>query len=219
MNRNLLTILLLIGYTYLIFNFLTTEYSLAPRIFYTLNFISLSLILLAKAKSKKLNKDTHFLDEVQLVLEKRYSTIMYILNIALVVSFISFLTGFIYLREEYPQFILYSSVLLVMSFYYIKLFYEDKNNIIYMNRKIVDFNNSEVECQLQLDDGEKNILLKQLDNFYKSTIILLFITEIMLMFYSIISSNYQTVSMVLIAIVIFISSSLLITKNVYTNRN
>ncbi|HFD7498544.1 TPA: hypothetical protein ACF5ZE_001922, partial [Staphylococcus aureus] len=135
------------------------------------------------------------------------------------VSFISFLTGFIYLREEYPQFILYSSVLLVMSFYYIKLFYEDKNNIIYMNRKIVDFNNSEVECQLQLDDGEKNILLKQLDNFYKSTIILLFITEIMLMFYSIISSNYQTVSMVLIAIVIFISSSLLITKNVYTNRN
>ncbi|MCF1827036.1 hypothetical protein L0E75_13615, partial [Staphylococcus aureus] len=62
---------------------------------------------------------------------------MYILNIALVVSFISFLTGFIYLREEYPQFILYSSVLLVMSFYYIKLFYEDKNNIIYMNRKIV----------------------------------------------------------------------------------
>lgn len=80
---------------------------------------------------------------------------MYILNIALVVSFISFLTGFIYLREEYPQFILYSSVLLVMSFYYIKLFYEDKNNIIYMNRKIVDFNNSEVECQLQLDDGEK----------------------------------------------------------------
>ncbi|CAC8517032.1 hypothetical protein W778_00965 [Staphylococcus aureus VET1103S] len=144
---------------------------------------------------------------------------MYILNIALVVSFISFLTGFIYLREEYPQFILYSSVLLVMSFYYIKLFYEDKNNIIYMNRKIVDFNNSEVECQLQLDDGEKNILLKQLDNFYKSTIILLFITEIMLMFYSIISSNYQTVSMVLIAIVIFISSSLLITKNVYTNRN
>ncbi|HHQ5176351.1 TPA: hypothetical protein ACSP6G_002196, partial [Staphylococcus aureus] len=131
----------------------------------------------------------------------------------------SFLTGFIYLREEYPQFILYSSVLLVMSFYYIKLFYEDKNNIIYMNRKIVDFNNSEVECQLQLDDGEKNILLKQLDNFYKSTIILLFITEIMLMFYSIISSNYQTVSMVLIAIVIFISSSLLITKNVYTNRN
>ncbi len=111
------------------------------------------------------------------------------------------------------------TVLLVMSFYYIKLFYEDKNNIIYMNRKIVDFNNSEVECQLQLDDGEKNILLKQLDNFYKSTIILLFITEIMLMFYSIISSNYQTVSMVLIAIVIFISSSLLITKNVYTNRN
>ncbi|HDP6087640.1 TPA: hypothetical protein P6X20_001425 [Staphylococcus aureus] len=219
MNRNLLTILLLIGYTYLIFNFLTTEYSLAPRVFYTLNFISLSLILLAKAKSKKLNKHTHFLDEVQLVLEKRYSTIMYILNIALVVSFISFLTGFIYLREEYPQFILYSSVLLVMSFYYIKLFYEDKNNIIYMNRKIVDFNNSEVECQLQLDDGEKNILLKQLDNFYKSTIILLFITEIMLMFYSIISSNYQTVSMVLIAIVIFISSSLLITKNVYTNRN
>lgn len=219
MNRNLLTILLLIGYTYLIFNFLTTEYSLAPRIFYTLNFISLSLILLAKAKSKKLNKHTHFLDEVQLVLEKRYSTIMYILNIALVVSFISFLTGFIYLREEYPQFILYSSVLLVMSFYYIKLFYEDKNNIIYMNRKIVDFNNSEVEYQLQLDDGEKNILLKQLDNFYKSTIILLFITEIMLMFYSIISSNYQTVSMVLIAIVIFISSSLLITKNVYTNRN
>ncbi|WP_150861777.1 hypothetical protein [Staphylococcus aureus] len=219
MNRNLLTILLLIGYTYLIFNFLTTEYSLAPRIFYTLNFISLSLILLAKAKSKKLNKHTHFLDEVQLVLEKRYSTIMYILNIALVVSFISFLTGFIYLREEYPQFILYSSVLLVMSFYYIKLFYEDKNNIIYMNRKIVDFNNSEVECQLQLDDGEINILLKQLDNFYKSTIILLFITEIMLMFYSIISSNYQTVSMVLIAIVIFISSSLLITKNVYTNRN
>lgn len=83
---------------------------------------------------------------------------MYILNIALVVSFISFLTGFIYLREEYPQFILYSSVLLVMSFYYIKLFYEDKNNIIYMNRKIVDFNNSEVECQLQLDDGEKYII-------------------------------------------------------------
>ncbi|SCS29353.1 hypothetical protein [Staphylococcus aureus] len=219
MNRNLLTILLLIGYTYLIFNFLTTEYSLAPRIFYTLNFISLSLILLAKAKSKKLNKHTHFLDEVQLVLEKRYSTIMYILNIALVVSFISFLTGFIYLREEYPQFILYSSVLLVMSFYYIKLFYEDKNNIIYMNRKIVDFNNSEVECQLQLDDGEKKVLLKQLDNFYKSTIILMFITEITLMFYSIISSNYQTVSMVLIAIVIFISSSLLITTNVYTNRN
>lgn len=85
---------------------------------------------------------------------------MYILNIALVVSFISFLTGFIYLREEYPQFILYSSVLLVMSFYYIKLFYEDKNNIIYMNRKIVDFNNSEVECQLQLDDGEKKYIIE-----------------------------------------------------------
>ncbi|CAC5910470.1 TPA: hypothetical protein ACN4SP_001572 [Staphylococcus aureus] len=144
---------------------------------------------------------------------------MYILNIALVVSFISLLTGFIYLREEYPQFILYSSVLLVMSFYYIKLFYEDKNNIIYMNKKIVDFNNSELECQLQLDDGEKNVLLKQFANFYKPTIILMFIIEITLMFYSIISSNYQTVSMVLIAIVIFISSSLLITTNVHTNRN
>ncbi|WIZ36243.1 hypothetical protein PCM48_00240 [Staphylococcus aureus] len=144
---------------------------------------------------------------------------MYILNIALVVSFISLLTGFIYLREEYSQFILYSSVLLVMSFYYIKLFYEDKNNIIYMNKKIVDFNNSELECQLQLDDGEKNVLLKQFANFYKPTIILMFIIEITLMFYSIISSNYQTVSMVLIAIVIFISSSLLITTNVHTNRN
>lgn len=144
---------------------------------------------------------------------------MYILNIALVVSFISLLTGFIYLREEYPQFILYSSVLLVMSFYYIKLFYEDKNNIIYMNKKIVDFNNSELECQLQLDDGEKNVLLKQFANFYKPTIILMFIIEITLMFYSIISSNYQTVSMVLIAIVIFISSSLLITTNVHRNRN
>lgn len=144
---------------------------------------------------------------------------MYILNIALVVSFISLLTGFIYLREEYPQFILYSSVLLVMSFYYIKLFYEDKNNIICMNKKIVDFNNSELECQLQLDDGEKNVLLKQFANFYKPTIILMFIIEITLMFYSIISSNYQTVSMVLIAIVIFISSSLLITTNVHTNRN
>lgn len=219
MNRNLLTILLLIGYTYLIFNFLTAEYSLTSRIFYALNFISLSLILLAKAKSKKLNKDTHFLDEVQLVLEKSYSTIMYILNIALVISFISFLTGFIYLREEYPQFILYSIVLLLMTFYYIKLFYEDKHNIIYMNKKNVNFNNSELECQLQLDDGEKNVLLKQLVNFYKSTIILMFITEITLMFYSIISSNYQTVSMVLIAIVIFISSSLLITTNVYTNHN
>lgn len=144
---------------------------------------------------------------------------MYILNIALVISFISFLTGFIYLREEYPQFILYSIVLLLMTFYYIKLFYEDKHNIIYMNKKNVNFNNSELECQLQLDDGEKNVLLKQLVNFYKSTIILMFITEITLMFYSIISSNYQTVSMVLIAIVIFISSSLLITTNVYTNHN
>ncbi|SBA52076.1 Uncharacterised protein [Staphylococcus aureus] len=83
----------------------------------------------------------------------------------------------------------------------------------------MNFNNSELECQLQLDDGEKNVLLKQLVNFYKSTIILMFITEITLMFYSIISSNYQTVSMVLIAIVIFISSSLLITTNVYTNHN
>lgn len=83
----------------------------------------------------------------------------------------------------------------------------------------MDFNNSELECQLQLDDGEKNVLLKQFANFYKPTIILMFIIEITLMFYSIISSNYQTVSMVLIAIVIFISSSLLITTNVHTNRN
>ncbi|PTI89134.1 hypothetical protein [Mammaliicoccus vitulinus] len=219
MSKNILTILFLIGYIYLVYNFLTIEYSLASRIFYVLNLISLSLILLSYAKMKKLNRNTYFLDKVQLTLEKSYSTVMYMLNIALLVSFISFLTSFLYLRTEYPQFTLYALVLLIMSFYYIKLFYEDKYNTIYMNKKNVDFSVSNLENQLQLDDGEKKLLLKQLINFYRWTIILMFITEVVLMFYSVISSNYQTVSMILIAIVIFISSSSLITTKEKANSN
>lgn len=219
MSKNTLTILLLIGYIYLVYNFLTIEYSFTTRIFYVLNLISLSLILLSYAKMKKLNRNTYFLDKLQLTLEKCYSTIMYMLNIALLVSFISFLTSFLYLRTEYPQFTLYAFVLLIMSFYYIKLFYEDKYNTIYMNKKNVDFSTFNLESQLQLDDGEKKLLLKQLINFYRWTIILMFITEFVLMFYSVISSNYQTVSMILIAIVIFISSSSLITTKENANSN
>lgn len=219
MSKNILSILLLMVYIYLAYNFLTIEYSLTSRIFYVLNLISLSLILLSYAKMKKLNRNTYFLDELQLTLEKSYSTIMYMLNIALLVSFISFLTSFLYLRTEYPHFTLYAFVLLIMSLYYIKLFYEDKYNTIYMNKKNLDFSIFNSENQLQLDDGEKKLLLKQLINFYRWTIILMFITEFVLMFYSLISSNYQTVSMILIAIVIFISSSSLITTKENANSN
>lgn len=213
MSKNVLNVLLLTFYIYLLYNFLTIEYSLTSRIFYVLNLISLSLIFLSYAKMKKLNRNTYFLDKVQLTLEKSYFTVMYMLNIALLVSFISFLISFLYLRTEHPQFTLYALVLLIMSFYYIKFFYEDKFNIIYMNKKNVDFSDSNLENQLQLDDGDKKLLLKQLINFYRWTIILMFIIEVVLMFYSVISSNYQTVSMILIAIVIFISSSSLITTD------
>ncbi|EQA7703561.1 hypothetical protein [Staphylococcus pseudintermedius] len=219
MNKNMLAVLLLIGYIYLIFNFLTIEYSLTTRIFYVLNLISLSLIMLSYAKIKKMKKNIHLIDKEQLALEKSYSSLMYMLNTALIISFISFLTSFIYLREEHPQFTIYALVLLMISSYYIKLFYEDKYNIIYMNKKNVDFSNPNLEDQLQLDDGEKSLILKQLINFYRWTIILMFITEVLLMFYSVISSNHQTVSIILIAIVIFISSSSLITTKKKTNEN
>ncbi|MTV23511.1 hypothetical protein [Staphylococcus delphini] len=219
MNKNMLAVLLLIGYIYLIFNFLTIEYSLTTRIFYVLNLISLSLIMLSYAKIKKMKKNIHLIDKEQLALEKSYSSLMYMLNTALIISFISFLTSFIYLREEHPQFTIYALALLMISSYYIKLFYEDKYNIIYMNKKNVDFSNPNLEDQLQLDDGEKSLILKQLINFYRWTIILMFITEVLLMFYSVISSNHQTVSIILIAIVIFISSSSLITTKKKANEN
>lgn len=71
MRKNILSILLLMVYIYLAYNFLTIEYSLTSRIFYVLNLISLSLILLSYAKMKKLNRNTYFLTVLFILYSRR----------------------------------------------------------------------------------------------------------------------------------------------------
>ena len=115
------------------------------------------------------------------------------------------LIGFILLRDTNPVIVIWSLILLVISF--VSLFPSEKIvRITNPNFKFPDpqSKNYEQEYFNQFDDGEKFVILKGLYKLYGTVIWGLILLASALMFYSVFSGNSQVVSIIGIGILLLL---------------
>ncbi|WP_240510191.1 DUF3169 family protein [Virgibacillus profundi] len=141
----------------------------------------------------------------QVTLERiAYNAATYI-QIALSLSFTATLVGFLLLRDTQPVIVLWSGILLLISF--VSLFPSEKIvSITNPNFKFPDpqSKNYEQEYFNQFDDGEKYVMLKGLYGLYSLVTLCLVLLAFALMFYSIFTDNSQLVSIIGIGILLLL---------------
>ena len=152
---------------------------------------------------KKVSMEKEDIHQVKLE-RTAYNAATYI-QIAISLSLTSMLVGFILLRDTYPVIVLWSLILLGISF--ISLFPSEKIvHITNPNFKFPDpqSKNYEQEYFNQFDDGEKFVILKGLYNLYGTVIWGLILLASALMFYSVFSGNSQVVSIIGIGVLLLL---------------
>lgn len=144
-------------------------------------------------------------DAHQIMLEKKAYTAATYIQIALSVSFIALLVGFLLLRDTQPKVVLASGILMMISF--ASLFPSKKIiSVTNPNFKLPDpqsknFNKEYLE---QFDDGEKYVMLKGLNEIYTLVIWGLVILAFGLMFYSAFTGDSQLVSIIGIGLLLML---------------
>ena len=144
-------------------------------------------------------------DSHQVTLEREAYTGATYVQIALSISFIALLVGFLLLRDTQPETVLASGILMVFSF--ASLFPSEKIvSITNPNFKFPDpqSKNYEQEYFNQFDDGEKYVMLKGLYNLYSLINLGLVILAFTLMFYSAFTGNSQLVSIIGIGVLLLL---------------
>ena len=145
-------------------------------------------------------------DTLQLTIERKSYSVVIWLQIALSVSFITLLVGFLLLRHSYPMIALYAIVLFVFSLVALVL-------ATYLMRfthpefKLPDPKSPTYQLELfdSYDDGEKYIMLKSLYKLYYLIIAVLGFLAFGLMFYSAFTGDSQLISIIGIgAIILFV---------------
>lgn len=145
-------------------------------------------------------------DTLQLTIERKSYSVVIWLQIALSVSFITLLVGFLLLRHSYPMIALYAIVLFVFSLVALVL-------ATYLMRfthpefKLPDPKSPTYQLELfdSYDDGEKYIMLKSLYKLYYLIIAVLGFLAFGLMFYSAFTGDSQLISIIGIgAILLFV---------------
>jgi|SRR5690625_846617 len=150
-------------------------------------------------------------DEWQLSIERTvYSSLIWI-QVAFSISFVTFISAFMLVRDTYPKVALYAILLYICSFFGWVL-------ITYLSRythpefKLPDPNSPTYQQELfdSYDDGEKHLMLKGLYKLYYWMNVLLILLGFGLMYYSIFSGESQLVA------IIGIGCILLFTQTYYT---
>lgn len=156
-----------------------------------------------KGSSIKVDKEVE--DIHQVTLERiAYTAVTYI-QIALSLSFTATLVGFLLLRDTQPVIVLYSIILLVVSF--LSLFPSEK--IVSITNPNFKFpnpqsKNNEQEYFNQFDDGEKYGMLKGLYQLYSLVNSGLVILAFTLLFYSVFTGDSQLVGIIGIGLLLLV---------------
>lgn len=132
----------------------------------------------------------------QLTLERNVYTSLTYIQIALSLSFVMMLVGFLLLRNSQPAIVLWSLSLWIIAF--LNLFPSKwVMNITNQSFELPDPQKNPNHTLFdQLDDGEKYIMLKGLLQSHSVVIWGLVILEFILVFYSAFSGNSQLVSII-----------------------
>lgn len=139
-------------------------------------------------------------------LERKQYRITNAIITALIISFLATVIGFIFLRDEHPQIILVSIIIGAISFLF-SFSHSKMTTIIIPNYSPPKPNSKEpfLDTLDMFDDGQKYVLLKSLYKLYFLIILLLVLLIFALMYYSILSGNNQTVSIIGIGFILFLS--------------
>ena len=169
-------------------------------------FLILARLKAFKAERGSLKKVSMEIEDIHQVKLERiaYNAATYI-QIAFTLSLISMLVGFILLRNTHPVIVLWSLILLGISF--VSLFPSEKIvRITNPNFKFPDpqSENYEQEYFNQFDDGEKFVILKGLYKLYGTVIWGLILLASALMFYSVFSDDSQVVGIIGIGILLLL---------------
>jgi hypothetical protein len=141
----------------------------------------------------------------QVTLERKAYIAATYIQIALSISFIALLVGFLLLRDTQPEIVLASGILMVFSF--ASLFPSEKIvSITNPNFKFPDpqSKNYNEEYFEQFDDGEKYVMLKGLYKLYAFVIWGLVILAFGLMYYSVFTGDSQLVSIIGIGVLLML---------------
>lgn len=159
-----------------------------------------------KAEQGSLKKvDIEIEDIHQVKLERTAYNAATFIQIAFSLSFTSMLVGFLLLRETAPDIVLWSLLLLGISFFSL-IPSKKMTRITNPNFKFPDpySKNYQQEYFNQFDDGEKYMMLKGLNKVYSLVIWGLIFLACILMFYSIFTGNSQSISIIGIGILLLL---------------
>ncbi|MCL1696900.1 MULTISPECIES: DUF3169 family protein [unclassified Lysinibacillus] len=183
----------------------------AANVLMAVNFISLVTLIIAELHKRKieigLDRELEFDQEDFHLFQlerKAYAMTIYT-EIAVCLSFITMLVGFLLFRDDYPEVPFASVVLLAVAF--IKSVPSEKilnltnPGFTFPNPKSKNFNKELLD---QFDDGQKHLMFQGLYKLYQFTIWALVLLSFGLMFYSAFTGNSQLVSIVCIGILLMI---------------
>ncbi|MCM3587833.1 DUF3169 family protein [Mesobacillus maritimus] len=156
-------------------------------------------------KSSVIKVDIKVEDTHQVSLERMAYTALTSIQVALSLSFTASLVGFLLLRDTQPDIVLWSLILLVVSF--LSLFPSEK--MIRITNPNFNFpnpqsKNYEQEFFNQFDDGEKYVMLKGLYKLYSLVTWGLVLLAFILMFYSAFTGDSQLVSIIGIGVLLLL---------------
>lgn len=191
---------------YSIYIFFTNEYNAGIRTILAINIIGLAMLVISLIKSWSVTENKEESDSKQKKLEKTYSSIVLLQNVAAVIVFVVIPIGFVLYREAYPMIILSSFLLMLLAGAYGLNTYQRLSNTAFPEKEVLNvtktsYNNEIVE---QLDGTEKSILVKRMYKAIHGLAFGLVLIEFTLMFYSVITANYQIISMILIGLLLVV---------------
>lgn len=152
--------------------------------------------VLVQANGVKKMSDEEEDARLLLIERQSYSTVIWV-QVAFSISFVSFISGFMLVRNNYPKIVLYSICLFIASFLGLMV-------VSYLTRytnpkfELPDPHSPTYHKELfdSFDDGEKYLMLKGLYKLYYWLILLLILLAFGLMFYSIFTEQSQLISIV-----------------------
>ncbi|WP_040983224.1 DUF3169 family protein [Oceanobacillus jeddahense] len=191
---------------YSIYAFFTNEYNAGIRTILAINIIGLAMLVISLIKSWSVTENKEESDSKQKKLEKTYSSIVLLQNVAAVMVFVVIPIGFVLYREAYPMIILSSFLLMLLAGAYGLNTYQRLFKTAFPEKEVLNvtktsYNNEIVE---QLDGTEKSILVKRMYKAIHGLAFGLVLIEFTLMFYSVITANYQIISMILIGLLLVV---------------
>lgn len=138
-------------------------------------------------------------------LERKMYRITNAIITAWIIAFLATVIGFIFLRDDHPQIVFVSMIIGIISFFF-AISDSKMTAIIFPNYSPPKPNSKEpvLDTLDMFDDGQKYVLLKSLYKLYFLVIFLLVLLIFALMYYSILSGNNQTVSIIGIGFILFL---------------